>query len=164
MKTRNPFGLYLMILLTVLLLSLNVSFAGDGVVSINALKVPVYPGEILKFVCTVDSVDTLVSGAFTLGKYDGVSWASFPFRCTIQDSSVLGSPKLTTYIQGSTDAVHWTDVDTLFAAYTSEVRADSLYDFNNRKYPYYRILTYGVALNRSDTTQDLRFWLYQEDQ
>src|SRR4030067_2113445 len=112
MKERNPFGLYLMILLTVLLLSLNVSFAGDGVVSINALKVPVYPGEILKFVCTVDSVDTLTSGTFTLGKYDAVNWTSFPFRCMISDSSVLGSPKITTYIQGSMDATNWVDVDT----------------------------------------------------
>lgn len=150
-----------LIFLTLAVLILQ-AYAGDGTWTRNAMRSSQPYGDTYRFTCTVDSIDTLTSSAFKLGKYDGVSWTTLPFWVQYTATSAAGSPKLTGYVQGSMDGTNWNAVDTLFTDATSETRTVTSYDFNNKKFPQYRILIYGVALNRSDTTLDLWLNAYQE--
>lgn len=171
-----------------LLLFPGLMLAGDGTWATNgnAYKIPHYPGEIKYFECTVDSVDTLTSNYFSLGKWDAVYWGTpqdtvpkgyivagdtsyyadqqrSPFKLQYQASSTLGSPKITGYVQGSFDLTNWVNVDTLFTDLTSESLTRADLDLNNEKYPWYRVVIYGVALNRSDTTFIMRWYCYHND-
>ncbi len=75
-------------------------------------------------------------------------------------TSVLGSPKLTTYIQGSYDESNWFNVDTLCTDLTGETLVKETAQLFRYHVPYYRAIVYGVALNRSDTVFDFRFYFY----
>ncbi len=152
----------------------------------DAQRTPLYPGEQIRFTGAVDSVGTLYSKAFNLRKYDGVHWGvaqdavassatapgywnalRFPFKVRYQATSVLGSPKLSAYVQAnfaldSTDA-NWANVDTLFTDLTAETVADIDVDLNDKKYPWYRLKIVGVALGRSDQAIDIKKYCYQND-
>ncbi len=147
------------------------AYAGDGTWTVNGKRDRLTQGEMLRFTATVDSVDTLTSNVFHLDKYDHVYWGKatdattkeiFPFRIQYQASSAAGSPKLTAYVQASFDKANWFNADTVFADLTSETLTRADLDLNNVKAPYYRILLYGVALNRKDTVFDIDWWCYQE--
>ena len=137
-------------------------FAGDGAWSVNARESLQPYGSLFHFTCTVDSLDTLTSSNFKLGKYDNVAWASLPFAYQIKVSSVLGGVKVTAYLQGSFDGTNWANVDTLVSAYTTETLATGTRYLNDLKRPIYRLLIYGVALNSPDTIFDWYLWAYQE--
>ena len=173
----NIFCLFAIIFLMVA----QMASAGDGEWTSNATRSgsTVY-GDVIRFTCTVDSVDTLTSASFTLGKYDNAYWGTprdtvgnldstlaanlgKPFRLQYTATSVLAAPKLTGYVQGSFDGTNWDAVDTLFTDFVSESRTVANYDLNNRKYPFYRVVIYGVALNRSDTVFDMYWWCYTEE-
>jgi hypothetical protein len=166
------------------------AWAGDGEWSNNARKDSQPYGEIFRFTCTVDSIDTLTSATFKLGKYDNVYWGSNrdtvstmdtlasgafltiadkgghvgrPFWIQYQATSAAGSPKITGYIEGSFDGSNWDPVDTLFTDLTSETRTVAQLNFNNKKYPQYRMKIFGVALNRSDTVFNAYLYAYQEE-
>lgn len=125
-------------------------------------------GRMIVFTCTVDSVDTLISSTFSLAKYDGAYYTTDASGNAIfQDvpyayiaTSALGSPKLTTYIQGSYDQSNWFVVDTLCTNLTSESLTTGTAQLFRYHIPYYRAVVYGVALNRSDTIFDFRFYCY----
>lgn len=149
-------------LVVALLLAFGLGFAGDGAYSINANET--YRGYNLdiEFYCTVDSVDTLTSNSFRLSKFDHVSWATYPFIFDTKLTSAKGSPKCTLYIQGYTPRTGWATIDTVFSANTSESAAVYEVNLNNKKREKYRLLLYGVALNRSDTTFRANLLGYQE--
>ena len=75
-------------------------------------------------------------------------------------SSVLGSPKITTYIQGSYDESNWFDVDTLCTDLTGETLVKGTAQLFRYHVPYYRAVVYGIALCRSDAAFDFRFYSY----
>jgi len=154
------FGLIVFLAL-VLVLSAEL-FAGDGTWSRNVQKQSTVYGQTWRFTCTVDSLDTLTSSSFTLGKFDAVSWTTMPFSLEYLLTSVLGTAKITGYVQGSFDGSNWHAVDTLFTDFTTETRTRATIDLNNHKRPYYRVIIYGVALNRPDTVLDLYWYAYQE--
>jgi hypothetical protein len=137
------------------------AMAGDGSWTNNAVKSYSNYNEIIRFTCTVDSLDTLTSSAFQLGKYDHLSWTSLPFSLTYQATSTAGTPKLTIYVQGSMDGTTYAAVDTICTDYVAETLTKTTLDLNNIKYAYYKIIVYGVALNNSDTAFDMRLLLYQ---
>lgn len=59
-----------------LLTMLTALYAGDGEWSRNGVRTALTNGEIIRFTCTVDSVDTLTSNPFHLGKYDHLYWGT----------------------------------------------------------------------------------------
>ncbi|MDD5061479.1 MAG: hypothetical protein PHN44_04250 [Candidatus Marinimicrobia bacterium] len=125
-------------------------------------------GRMITFTCTVDSVDTLTSKTFSLAKYDGnfytvdtagaAHFQDVPYAYIA--SSAAGAPKLTTYLMGSYDETNWFKVDSLYVADTGETLKTGVVSLFNYHVPYYRAVVYGVALNRSDTILDFRFYLY----
>lgn len=172
-------------LLAVLFFSLAAEIhAGDGTWSVEPgvgnYSIPLYPGEIKNFTCTVDGVDTLWSNAFTLGKYDGVYWGTpadtvsstwnadrHPFRMRASVTSASGSPDISAWLEGnfvsdSTDA-NWAVVDTLFESRTAETLVDWYVDINNQKYPYYRVKVQGLSGSATDSIFDLDWQCYQND-
>lgn len=156
--------------------------AGDGTWSVDAVKTPFWEtgGDLIRFTCTVDSVDTLTSAVFNVRKYDGAYWGpstgtetdktdttfvpAQPFAYRLSTTSVKGAPKVTAYIEGSffVDTL-FAVVDTLCTDRTSETASISTIDLNNKKYPYYRLVVYGVALCRDDAIFDLVLYAYQKE-
>lgn len=163
MKRLNLFTLLFLLVLSALVFA-------QGSWTANAKRTGQPFGDVYRFTCTVDSVDTLTSFVFKLGRYDHVYWGTpadttnieYPFRIQYTATSTLGSPKLTGYVQGSFDGSNWDAVDTLFTNLTSESRTVADLDLNNKKYPQYRVVVYGVAPNRSDTVFDMFLYCYQE--
>jgi type 1 fimbria pilin len=175
--------------LIALLTIFNVFADGTGTWSVEpgvgSYTKALYPGEIKNFTCTVDSLDTLWSNEFTLGKYNGVHWGVVqdtltsdtlngywnsnrqPFKIRAQISSTLGNPKVSAWVEGNfvgdSTSTAWVVVDTLFVDRTAETLLYLDVDLNNQKYPYYRVKVQGVALNRSDTVFDLKWHCYQND-
>jgi len=131
-------------------------------------------GRMIVFTCAVDSVDTLTSKTFSLAKYDGCkelysaldsiyilsSEMSIEVPYAYIANSILGSPKVTTYIQGSYDQLNWFNVDTLCTNLTSESLTKGTAQLFRHHVPYYRAVVYGVAQNRRDTVFDFRFYFY----
>lgn len=166
--------LSLLWMFAVLLFFCEYSFAGDGTFTRNAQKYS-NPGLRLRFTCTVDSLDTLTSNTFDLEKFQNANWGAatdtaqvgqLPFKVQYQATSTLGAPRLTAYVQASMDGTNWFNVDTLFSDFTSESITRADLDLNNQKYPYYRLLIYGITgspPNRSDTIFDLYFYAYQRE-
>mgnify|MGYP000729630150 CR=1 FL=1 len=155
-----------------ILMLISVLTFASGSWTNNAVKITGFAGEkqgsMLIFTCSVDSVDTLTSGTFSLAKYDGnyftvdtagtSHFQEVPYAYIA--TSALGSPKLTCYIQGSYDQSNWFNVDTLCTDLTSESLAIGTAQLFRYHVPYYRTIVYGVALNRSDTVFDFRFYLF----
>ena len=160
MKFRNSFPIGFIALILSIACA---SFAGDGTWSNNAEVIEHYPGAIIYFKCTVDSIDTLTSRSFTLSRWDGANFSTSPIWYQRTLNSAAGTPKITTYIQGSFDGSTWVAVDTLGSAVTTESTTQGSIDLNNKKFPYYRFIDYGVALNHSDTIDRWWFYMYHKD-
>lgn len=161
---------FLTILMAILLVAIPAFSQGSW--SNNASIVTGFAGEnqgrMIVFTCAVDSVDTLISSTFSLAKYDGSYYTTDTSGNAIFQevpyayiaTSALGSPKLTTYIQGSYDQSNWFVVDTLCTDLTSESLTKGTAQLFRYHIPFYRAVVYGVELNRSDTIFDFRFYCY----
>lgn len=139
-------------------------FAGDIATSSAAAD---YGGKIVTFtVAGLDSAENDTSAYFQFHQYDHVSWVTFPFRYQINSSStpVNATLKTTYYIQGSIDGTTWTAVDTIANVATYGAASGTI-NFNNLKFPYYRMYADDVRSTvKKDTVQNatVRFWAYQE--
>jgi hypothetical protein len=179
----NKVRLSLTWIFAILLFLFEWSYAGDGTFTRNAQRQK-NPGEIIRFTCTVDSLDTLTSNRFDLEKYQNSYWGvtldstrlddtydwynpiRFPFKVQYQALSAVAAPRVTAYIQGSVDGTNWFNVDTLFSDFTSEAITRADINLNNQKVPWYRLLLYGITgspPNRADTIFDLFIYAYQRE-
>jgi len=130
-----------------------------------------YPsGEILTFVVTSDSATTDTSVAFNLGKYDHISWVTYPFRYRVQMiSSPADSYAVMWYVDGSMDGTTWTIADTITAdtlETTGTTLLNATTDFNNVKWPYYRLRIQDARIAGTatpDMTVTIKLWCYQDN-
>jgi len=150
-----------LVLMTLMLLC-TLSFASGAWIT-NAVFANVADGKTLTFACTVDSIDTLTSNVFSLGKYNDLSWSTYPIPYQLYNVSAAGQPMLTAYVQGSNDNINWFVVDTLFSTDSLETVRYKTADFNNYKAVLYKLIIYGVTGCGSDTVVDMIFYFYIKD-
>lgn len=163
MVAKKFLGIFLLFFLP-LFFSMTVNSYGQaGAYSKDAKFSPTYPGETVEFQCNVDSLGADTSRTFTLAKYDGVSWTDHPISTFRLLTSAAGTPKISTYIDGSFDGSTWFVVDTLGTDITSESATKSTTSLKNLKYPYYRMRNKGGAANRRDSIIKWIWYLYHKD-
>lgn len=76
------------------------------------------------------------SQAFGLSRYDGFSFATYPFTVTY-DANTAGDTTYL-YVYGSNDNSNYFIVDTL-ASVVSSTAASTTANFNNKKYKYWKV-------------------------
>lgn len=139
---------------------------GDGDFTTDAVPSLVPSGELLTFVCPLDSVDLDTSKAFSLGRYDyGIrAGQSISVERVITSA---GTPKITTYIDKSFDKTNWLACDTIGTDVTSKTRTVIQVDLNAStagSAPWYRMRAIGVATNTHDSIIYYKFYLHHRDE
>lgn len=152
-----------MMICVALLLMISIPVFASGAWTSNAVWAKSGEDQTLTFTCSVDSVDTLTSNSFRLDKYNSDSWTTYPIPYQVYNTSVLGAPKLTVYIQGSNDGTNFFAVDTLFSDDVTETVRYFTANLNNKKAVVFRMAVYGIALCRSDALMRIIFHLYRRD-
>jgi len=152
------------ILIILILLSMAQLWAGDGswTSGENGTSYNLDQGKLIRFTCSVDSIDTLISQSFSITKQDGDSWATYPVPAGKYFSSATGKPHLTIYIYGSPDNSNFTVVDTVCTNDSLETVRRTTLNLNYR-FPYYRLYVYGVTKNAPDTIMRFRMYLYRRN-
>jgi len=110
---------------------------------------------------TGDSTSNDTSATFSLARFDGDSYSTYPVPYGYMFTSTLGSPKISVFIDYSYDNTNWAVADTLCSSITSEALAKGTKDYNNIKAPYFRLRIDGIALNRHDTLVKIWFYFYR---
>lgn len=162
------FSFAVLALLVSLLAGVNEVQAQSGTYTKDAVFSAQYPGATLRFTCALDSIDADTSRAFSIGKYDGQRWTTVPVHAQKLITSAVGKPYVTVYLDGSFDNSNWFACDTLVTADSVETAGLIEINFSNKKFPWYRVrsngIAYGAGKNRTDTIFDMIWYLYQENQ
>lgn len=145
----------------VILLSLQI----NAQYTTNAQVTDLKNGKVITFVIAAPDTGAAVvynSNSFSLNNYDNDSWATTPLNFIYKLTSAVGTPKISCYVQGSADASTWpaagTYIDTLLSSATSETLTRATADFNDLKYPYYRLVI--KAIKTANIDQVGSFWIY----
>lgn len=140
--------------------------AQSGAYTADAVFTPHYPGYTVRFTCALDSVDVDTSRTFSFASSDAAIQAGAPIYAQRSIVSASGTPKVSTYIDGSYDGSTWFACDTLGTDVTSETTASVTVDLNvsaKGVFPWYRMRNVGVATNNPDTIADWILYLYHND-
>lgn len=155
MKTFSRFAIAGFVILAMVL----TAFAGTWG---NNAKRDLQPyGEVITFSGTLAGADTVTSNSFKLGKFDQVSWTTFPFTVEYEFSQANDSVAVTGYVDGTVDGVNWTRCDTIVSA-TDTSRTSTTHDLNNKKFVMYRLQLFSTADTGVDAGFNIYFWAYQE--
>jgi len=150
------------LLLILLLLVALVLGASEFTTDADWDKAP-HNGQTLTFVCSVDTNTSATSEKFSLAKYDGVSFTTYPIGCGWTLTSTAAKPYVTAEIYGSMDGSNWFIVDTVLSNDSSEVATYEEIDLNNKKAVWYNLKITGQTGNRSDTEGELIFYFPEEE-
>ena len=123
---------------------------------------------------TVDSAATKWSNAFTLPNYDAESFTTYPFAYTKRETKFVSNDSLnySVYVYGCSPNTNvnanWIIVDTLFAnttlkATTTPSAAAGTANFNNKKYPFYKICIVNKAGCKKFKLSDFSIYQAKKD-
>lgn len=132
MKSLKMFGM----LIVSLMIMFSEAFAQRDVSQVNN-------GAGYNYITHYDTVKTaggnVSSTAFTLDNLQA-NWTTYPFNIEITAVASSGTPKGIIYIQkGMTSSGTFTNADTLLSSDSSYTHWCTQADFNNWKFPYYKI-------------------------
>lgn len=148
----------LLILLAVLLLGTMAM----GEVTTDVSEKPYEGGRIFTYEVTIDSIEVDTSRIFDLSEWDGMLTRSdanmFEVPAGYYIYSDSGDTKASIKIQGSFDKSVWFDAVTVVNSDTSETATKTVLDFGEARFPYYWIISSGVATNDPYTAG--QFWMY----
>lgn len=158
-------------LVSVLMLMCAVAMVSLAQITTNMTFKQVNTGGYWTLALTIEDSGTVYnSNAFSLGDYDGESFATYPLAVQRTLSSVSNVSYVNILIQasmtgGSSDT--WTTVDTVAIQDSVETTTYSTHDLNSKKYPYYRFrfvgTENGATTNHDDATFTLYAYAYRRD-
>lgn len=160
---KKTLGIFILFFLLALLSVIVNAHAQSGSYTKDAVFTSTFPGDKIEFECALDSVDADTSRTLSLARHDGLSFTDHPISAFYKLTSAAGTPKISTYIDGTFDGVTWFAVDTLLTDATSETATKTTITLNNHKYPFYRMRNVGVATNNPDSVIRWIWYLYYRD-
>lgn len=119
-------------------------------------------GRIFTYDATIDSIEIDTSRTFDLSEWDGMFTESdtnvFEIPAGYYIYSDSGDTKASLKLQGSFDQLTWIDAATIVSNDTSETAKKTVVDIGKARFPYYRVISTGVATN--DPYTICKFWMY----
>lgn len=144
--------------LTILLVA-SLSFA-DYLSNGNAYNQKPDQGKVIYFGMEITATAADTSATFNFTEYDALSFSTYPIAWAYIGSAEGDSVAISAFIDGSYDGTNWARVDTLGTSLTAVVLTQSTKDFNNLKFPFYRIIFTGGATNSKESATTFKLWLY----
>jgi hypothetical protein len=123
---------------------------------------------------TVDSAATKWTNAFTLPNFDAESFTTYPFAYTKRETKFVSNDSLnySIYVYGcspkSTVDANWQIIDTLFAnttlkATATPAAANGTANFNNKKFPLYKLCIVNKAGAKKFKLSDFSIFQAKKD-